>query len=684
MDELSSSVVGLMQGNSHQDGFRRVLREQLASMGCTTPADATKEEMIDAMKAGCQTVGDWKQLLNNIVASLGACKVRDYFCKGIAVDAVAEGLRASTTLHRLQCYPWTQVIEACRAHPTLAELKVVCLNDMGDQSQHSHDFGTSLANLLRESTALTDLCLYAMCNMLMIDPVTVESICDGVRGSCSLRKLRWCNCRFGDDRAVALAEALRVNTSLTELDVVDNGIGADGACALAASLTVSISNGECVGVGDVGDGRWDHPALRVLDLSWNKIGDAGCEGIGRMLQTNSCLTELRCDDCGIGSDGLCGLSRGLRCSPSLTKLSLRSMRGNHVDGDGAVALGEALRVNTCLTALDLNDSIRTDDGMCAIASSLTVDCSMRCGMKDCDDGEGPYCPPLAVLDLYCSVIGTSGCEGICRMLQTNTCLTDLSLSCLLRIEDADGFACMMRDGLGRCCVLRKLNLFGSGFGDEGAVGLAEALRVNTSLTHLDVRQCGFGDEGACALAGSVGENAQLGVRELLVSRNRFGDEGLCGFGDALKTNRSLTLLEIHAAHHYGQRGVVGMCDGLRVNSSLISLVFDRTPPYEELWKAEMQQVMRVNTTLEFFGYIWGDMLGEVEYGRNEEYVGGTNGGLGDVYEEYRCGGSLGMIVALLRDFGTEVDRDEVYEWWYPQAWWMGPMRCCFAAGVVVP
>ena len=35
-------------------------------------------------------------------------------------------------------------------------------------------------------------------------------------------------------------------------------------------------------------------------------------------------------------------------------------------------------------------------------------------------------------------------------------------------------------------MLKKLNLSYNGFGTEGAVALAEALKINTTLTHLDI------------------------------------------------------------------------------------------------------------------------------------------------------------------------------------------------------
>ena len=47
------------------------------------------------------------------------------------------------------------------------------------------------------------------------------------------------NNAIGDEGAAALAEALKVNTALTWLDLKDNEIGDEGAAALAEALKVN-------------------------------------------------------------------------------------------------------------------------------------------------------------------------------------------------------------------------------------------------------------------------------------------------------------------------------------------------------------------------------------------------------------------------------------------------------------
>jgi hypothetical protein len=72
---------------------------------------------------------------------------------------------------------------------------------------------------------------------------------------------------------VALAEALRTNTSLTTLELYNNQIGDAGAVALAEALRTNTS-------------------LTTLNLSGNQIGDAGAVALAIALRTNTSLTAL--------------------------------------------------------------------------------------------------------------------------------------------------------------------------------------------------------------------------------------------------------------------------------------------------------------------------------------------------------------------------------------------------------
>ena len=72
--------------------------------------------------------------------------------------------------------------------------------------------------------------------------------------------------------------------------------------------------------------------------------------------------------------------------------------------------------------------------------------------------------------------------------------------------------------------------------------LADALKVNTSLTVLYLGNNHIDNEGAASLADALKVNASL--TELTLSSNNIGAEGAASLADALKVNASLTTLSL--------------------------------------------------------------------------------------------------------------------------------------------
>jgi hypothetical protein len=105
--------------------------------------------------------------------------------------------------------------------------------------------------------------------------------------------------------ASALAEALKVNTSVTQINLRANEIGTEGALVLAEALKVNA-------------------ALRNIDLCWNKFGAEGALAFAEALQVNSSVTHI-------------------------------ALVYNLSSAEGVLALVEALKVNTSEIEIDLFD-----------------------------------------------------------------------------------------------------------------------------------------------------------------------------------------------------------------------------------------------------------------------------------------------------------------------------------------
>jgi Ran GTPase-activating protein (RanGAP) involved in mRNA processing and transport len=134
----------------------------------------------------------------------------------------------------------------------------------------------------------------------------------------------FCNAALRDVDAEKLAEALKVNTAVTELYLQGNNMGAAGCAALAEALKVNT-------------------AVIYVDLDQNNIGDAGCAALAEALKVNTAVKDLNLQGNKIGDAGCAALAEALKVNTGLTYVSLDQ---NNIGDAGRAALAEALKVNT--------------------------------------------------------------------------------------------------------------------------------------------------------------------------------------------------------------------------------------------------------------------------------------------------------------------------------------------------
>lgn len=106
-------------------------------------------------------------------------------------------------------------------------------------------------------------------------------------------------------------------------------------------------------------------------------------------------------------------------------------------------------------------------------------------------------------------------------------------------------------------TLSSLYLQHNAITPEGAIALAEALRVNTNLTLLNLEHNLIGNDGACAL----GNTHNISLTALDVGWNAIGDKGACTIAEALKTNTSISLLNLGWNAYIGDEGAKALAEG---------------------------------------------------------------------------------------------------------------------------
>ncbi|KJE90509.1 hypothetical protein CAOG_01819 [Capsaspora owczarzaki ATCC 30864] len=175
------------------------------------------------------------------------------------------------------------------------------------------------------------------------------AIAEAIKVNTSLTELSLVKIDLGDAGARAIAEAIRVNRTLTELNLSRNQIGPVGAQSLAAALKVN-------------------KKVEVLFLAANQFGDAGLQEIAEMLFVNKTLEMIYLHENQIGDAGAPAVAEALEVNKTLKELKLSE---NHIGDAGAQAFGEALKVNSTVT-IDLSNNCIGKAGARAMADARKV------------------------------------------------------------------------------------------------------------------------------------------------------------------------------------------------------------------------------------------------------------------------------------------------------------------------
>jgi Ran GTPase-activating protein (RanGAP) involved in mRNA processing and transport len=289
------------------------------------------------------------------------------------------------------------------------------------------------------------------------------ALAEALRAGTTLEDL---DCRMTDPAAVTFAEVLRVNRSLTRLSA-DGSIRCAGAIALANALTENVT-------------------LTELNLSENSIAAAGAASLGEALAANSTLTKLNLSENSIGAAGAASLVGALARNSALKTLSLYSNDIHDEGGSLAEALAETLSVNTVLTNLNLGENDIRRQGAIALADALAGNTTLATLELGCNDIENGVIWPLAealkvnsgltYLEWGGNIIGSDGAALLAEALKVNSTLTKLDVS---YNEIGDEGAVSLANALCTNTALKELCLLANDdITDDGSDAIGAATTAN--------------------------------------------------------------------------------------------------------------------------------------------------------------------------------------------------------------
>jgi Ran GTPase-activating protein (RanGAP) involved in mRNA processing and transport len=303
------------------------------------------------------------------------------------------------------------------------------------------------------------------------------------------------------------------------------------------------------------------------------------------LRHNCFLTRLSLQACQLGNEGLDQLCPVLlQGNPPLEHVNLS---GNGITDTGAVALALAIRYHPTLRELLLAWNGISDIGTTALAQAVNTTRLQILDLAGVIEGRGggsraSFLRTDQLQQGVCN-IGDAGCESLAQSLafgssgssgnssgssgSSGSCsLESLTLSRQHRITKT-GIAALS-SGLVHCRYLKHLELQRIPVDDDGAVALASALALPSSvLITLELTINKISNRGAKALATSLACNKTL--ENLGLNQSAIGLEGLKALEAAAAVNTTLHRLELygHAAGKEGSLYVWKIKPWLRMNRS---------------------------------------------------------------------------------------------------------------------
>jgi Ran GTPase-activating protein (RanGAP) involved in mRNA processing and transport len=469
-------------------------------------------------------------------------------------------------------------------------------NDIGGYKSGNAAMG-ALAVALKANAVLQEL------NLASNDIVGEEAkiLADGLSTNGALVKLDVSdNDMFGkaDKTGItAWADVLKVNSSLTQLNLAKNKLTAKDTMIIAPAIS---ANG----------------ALEKLNLSDNSIsgvtGEPGVHALADMLRKNSTLKELNVSKNELDAECAQILSPAISAHGALETLNIshNSIFANgqslEVRAEAATALAEALKANSTITNFNISSNYMRAEQAQIIAPAIGANgalsklifggdpyykqgervtpepATLEVDMTEADVSNknlgaggaiivGTWISQkdngaLASLNISKNkMLGAEAGKAFAAALAANTVLTELDLSGQPETGELDAapnidvaFAKEFAVGLGANGALVTVNISKNMIRAAGAKHLSEAIKEHKTLTSLDVSSNEIGaysknndgcspwipsPEGPAAIADGIKNNGAL--EKLLMANNGIlNKESGKALADALKVNSVLKELDV--------------------------------------------------------------------------------------------------------------------------------------------
>ncbi|CAD5119646.1 DgyrCDS8240 [Dimorphilus gyrociliatus] len=367
------------------------------------------------------------------------------------------------------------------------------------------------------------------------------------------------NCHLNQNGIKSLNQIFTNQIQLSTLDLSFTDIKEKGAISLFESISYSCNNIQELylkackfhssGAKKLGNALKNQHKLRILDISYNKIGNDGAVYLFKsMKMSNLCLEVLIIDNCLIGFEGINELSKLIECLDSLKCLNVS--RNPIKDEGGALLIDSICTNNIYLEELRLcNCKIgRTSDQSLSIAIKslsylkvLDVTQNKDCNFKEFLNSQHRNCnlneiriessafDQFVIMETFAQLVGNQSKLAILSL--SNSSITNETLEMLLVILS------MNSDNL------EEFYLCNCNLTSKCSEILSIYIKLFDRLKILDLSENPFEDEGSSFLFKSL-IDFNNNLEEVSLINNRFTSIAMVYLFEALPSLNNLRLIDL--------------------------------------------------------------------------------------------------------------------------------------------
>eukprot|EP00736_Rhodelphis_marinus_P014540 Rmarinus@m.1196 len=204
-----------------------------------------------------------------------------------------------------------------------------------------------------------------------LGPVGAKALMTALAQYSHLKTLCFWKSNTQDEGAMAIADVLKSNCTLANLELMDDHITEFGCKSLANVLKanetlylLSLDHNTfgCAGARALGDGLKWNTGLLTLSLAYCQIGEEGAKAIAQDIISYSKVKNLNLQGNPLGPNGVITIASALAGNTTIESITLADTQFGH-SKDAIEALAVCFQANVTLKEVDLNmNSIGTEGG----------------------------------------------------------------------------------------------------------------------------------------------------------------------------------------------------------------------------------------------------------------------------------------------------------------------------------